>query len=163
MAEEIERKFLVKDDGWRTHVERHSPMRQGYLNDATRGGNSSSVRVRVAGDKAYLNIKSATLGVYRKEYEYAIPVEDANEILNELAENPLIEKVRYYVRHAEHVWEVDVFEGDNAGLVVAEIELDREDEKFEMPPWAGEEVSGDPRYYNVCLAKHPYKEWHDKQ
>ena len=163
MAEEIERKFLVKNESWRDHVERHSRMRQGYLNDVVSGGKQSSVRVRVAGDKAYLNIKSATLGVYRREYEYAIPVVDANEILNELAEKPLIEKVRYYVRNAAHLWEVDVFEGDNAGLVVAEIELDREDETFELPPWAGEEVSDDPRYYNVRLAKHPYKEWHNKQ
>ena len=155
MAEEIERKFLVTNDSWREHVIRHSKMRQGYLNDTKQ----SSVRVRVAGDKAYLNIKSATLGVYRKEYEYAIPVNDANEMLSELAQQPLIEKTRYYVKHADHLWEVDVFEGDNAGLVVAEVELDHEEEAFERPPWAGEEVSGDPRYYNVCLAKHPYKAW----
>jgi len=155
MAEEIERKFLVNDDSWREQVFRQSKMSQGYLNDTQQ----SSVRVRVAGDQGYLNIKSATLGVYRKEYEYAIPVEDANEILNELAQKPLIEKTRYYVKYAEHVWEVDVFEGDNAGLVVAEVELGSEDEPFERPPWIGEEVSGDPRYYNVCLAKHPYKSW----
>ena len=155
MALEIERKFLVNDDSWRGQVSRHSKMRQGYLNDTKQ----SSVRVRVAGDKAYLNIKSATLGIYRKEYEYAIPLDDANEILTELAEKPLIEKVRYYVQFADHVWEVDVFEGDNAGLVVAEVELSDADEAFERPPWLGEEVSGDPRYYNVCLAKHPYKAW----
>ena len=155
MAEEIERKFLVTNDSWRDQVFRHSRMRQGYLNDAKQ----SSVRVRVAGDKAYLNIKSATLGIYRKEYEYAIPVDDANEILSELAQKPLIEKIRYYVRYANHVWEVDVFEGDNAGLVVAEVELSDQDEAFERPQWVGEEVSGDARYYNVCLVKHPYTAW----
>jgi adenylate cyclase len=155
MANEIERKFLVKDDSWREQVFRQSKMRQGYLNDCEQ----SSVRVRVAGEQAYLNIKSATLGVQRKEYEYVIPVDDANEMLSELAQKPLIEKTRYYIKHADHVWEVDVFEGDNAGLIVAEVELSREDELFERPPWAAEEVSSDPRYYNVCLAKHPYKEW----
>lgn len=155
MAIEIERKFLVSNDSWRKQAHRHSKMRQGYLNDTKQ----SSVRVRVAGDKAYLNIKSATLGIYRKEYEYSIPVEDANEILTDLAQKPLIEKIRYYVKFADHIWEVDVFEGDNAGLVVAEVELSDEGEAFERPPWAGEEVSGDPRYYNVCLAKHPYKHW----
>jgi adenylate cyclase len=155
MANEIERKFLVKDDSWREQVFRQSKMRQGYLNDCEQ----SSVRVRVAGEQAYLNIKSATLGVQRKEYEYVIPVDDANEMLSELAQKPLIEKTRYYIKHADHVWEVDVFEGDNAGLIVAEVELSREDELFERPTWAAEEVSSDPRYYNVCLAKHPYKEW----
>lgn len=155
MAEEIERKFLVKNDSWRTEVYRQSRMRQGYLNDTKK----SSVRVRVAGEKAYLNIKSATLGVYRKEYEYEIPREDGNEILSTLAQGPLIEKVRYYVKHGRHVWEVDVFEGDNEGLVVAEVELSHEDEEFKKPAWAGEEVSGDTRYYNVCLVKHPFKQW----
>lgn len=155
MAEEIERKFLVNDDSWKEHVFRHRRMRQGYLNDAIQ----SSVRVRVAGDKAFLNIKSATLGIYRKEYEYSIPVDDANEILDQLAQKPLIEKERYYVKYADHVWEVDVFEGDNAGLVVAEVELNDQDETFERPPWVGEEVSEDPRYYNVCLVKRPYNTW----
>jgi adenylate cyclase len=155
MAEEIERKFLVKNGTWREQVLRKSHMRQGYLNDTKQ----SSVRVRVADDQGYLNIKSATLGVYRKEYEYQIPLTDAHEILDELADKPIIEKTRYYIKYVDHVWEVDVFEGDNEGLVVAEVELDREDEAFELPPWIGEEVSGDPRYYNVCLAKHPYKAW----
>ncbi|MCG6969258.1 MAG: CYTH domain-containing protein [Gammaproteobacteria bacterium] len=155
MANEIERKFLVTNDSWREQVFRQSKMCQGYLND----NQQSSVRVRVAGDQAYLNIKSATLGVFRKEYEYAIPADDAHEMLSEMAQKPLIEKTRYYVKYADHVWEVDVFEGDNAGLIVAEVELSREDEAFERPPWAGEEVSSDPRYYNVCLVKHPYKSW----
>lgn len=155
MAEEIERKFLVLNDSWRKQVYRQSVMRQGYLS----GSDKSSIRVRLADDKAYLNIKSATLGVYRKEYEYEIPVADANELLDQLCQGPLIEKTRYYVKYADHVWEVDVFAGDNAGLIVAEVELAHEQEEFAVPQWAGDEVSGDTRYYNVCLVKHPYKDW----
>jgi len=158
MATEIERKFRVLDDGWRRDAAPGVRMRQGYLS----GGEQSSIRVRVQGDEAFLNIKSATLGVRRHEYEYAIPRDDAEEMLDLLCARPLIDKVRYEVTHAEHVWEVDVFEGDNAGLVVAEIELASEDELFDKPAWAGEEVSHDPRYYNVCLVNHPYKEWRDR-
>ena len=132
-------------------------MCQGYMS----GGEQASVRVRVQGEQAFLNIKSATLGVWRREYDYPIPLHDGEEILDHLCMGPLIEKTRYLVEYAGHTWEVDVFEGDNAGLVVAEIELDSEDQPFEKPPWAGEEVSHDPRYYNVCLVKHPYKEWRD--
>jgi adenylate cyclase len=155
MATEIERKFLVINDNWREQVDRSSVYRQGYLNDAEK----CSVRVRVADDKAYLNIKSATLGIRRDEYEYAIPLEDGNELLNNFCQGALIEKTRYFVRHHDHVWEVDVFSGDNAGLVVAEVELDDENEAFVRPDWAGDDVSDDPRYYNVCLVKHPYKDW----
>jgi len=155
MATEIERKFLVLNDGWRRQAAPGIFMRQGYLS----GGEQSSIRVRLQGEQAFLNIKSATLGVRRREYDYSIPVDDANEILDHLCAGPIIEKTRYEVEYAGHVWEVDVFEGDNAGLIVAEIELDSEDEAFERPAWAGEEVSHDPRYYNVCLVKHPYKEW----
>lgn len=155
MADEIERKFLLINDAWRNDVYQQRIMRQGYLNS----GEKSSVRVRVADDKAYLNIKSATLGIFRKEYEYEIPLADANEILNQLCDGPLIEKIRYYVKYAQHVWEIDVFSGDNQGLVVAEVELAHESEAFERPYWCGQEVSGDTRYYNVCLAKVPYKNW----
>ncbi|HHM05280.1 MAG TPA: CYTH domain-containing protein [Gammaproteobacteria bacterium] len=155
MATEIERKFLVSSDAWRARAGGGRRMRQGYL----AGSERASVRVRVSGDQAHLNLKSATLGVCRREYEYAIPVAEAEEMLVHLCDGPLIEKTRYPVRHGSHLWEVDVFEGDNEGLVVAEIELDAEDEAFERPPWLGEEVSGDPRYYNVCLVKHPYKSW----
>ena len=115
--------------------------------------------MRVAGEAANLNIKSATLGVTRQEYEYAIPLTDANAMLNTLADGPLIEKTRYHVAHGKHTWEIDVFAGDNQGLVVAEIELAAEDERFERPAWLGEEVSADPRYYNVCLVKHPFNDW----
>jgi len=155
MATEIERKFLLKDDGWRAAADHGVVMRQGYL----LGSERASVRVRIAGARANLNIKSATLGVTRQEYEYPIPLDDAHEMLDTLCQTPLIEKTRYHVRHGEHTWEVDVFAGDNAGLVVAEIELGHVDETFERPPWLGEEVSDDPRYYNVCLVRHPYRDW----
>ncbi len=155
MATEIERKFLVRGEAWRAQAAPGVRMRQGYLS----GGGRSSVRVRVQGGEAFLNIKSATLGVSRREYDYPIPVNEAEEMLDQLCAGPLIEKTRYEVVHAGHTWEVDVFEGDNAGLIVAEIELEAEDETFATPAWAGEEVSHDPRYYNVCLVKHPYKDW----
>lgn len=155
MATEIERKFLLKDDSWRVLADAGTHYRQGYFAQPGK----ASIRVRLAGDMAYLNIKSAELGVRRSEYEYAIPVTDAMEMLDKLCEKPLIEKVRYLVKHAGHLWEIDVFEGDNEGLVVAEIELSDEDEAFEKPAWLGDEVSEDPRYYNVCLVRQPYKDW----
>ena len=116
----------------------------------------------MAGARAYLNIKGATLDIARSEYEYPIPVEDAEEMLDNFCHRPLIEKTRYLVRHGKHTWEVDIFEGDNAGLMVAEIELSDEHEPFEKPDWVGEEVSHDPRYYNVSLVEHPYKDWSAK-
>ncbi len=155
MATEIERKFLVISDHWRAAAEPGVRFRQGYLS----GTGKASVRVRVEGEAANLNIKSATLGVRRQEYEYAIPLRDANEMLDGLCTGGVVEKTRYRVPVGGHVWEVDVFEGDNAGLVVAEIELNHEDEVFETPAWAGAEVSHDPRYYNVYLAEHPYTSW----
>ncbi|MCP5419313.1 MAG: CYTH domain-containing protein [Gammaproteobacteria bacterium] len=155
MADEIEHKFLVRDDSWQAEVFRSVALSQGYLvSDATR-----SVRVRVAGDQGFLNIKSATVGISRKEYEYAIPVADAQEILATLCTRPPLTKTRHYVRFGEHVWEIDVFEGANAGLVVAEVELASPDEPFARPPWAGEDVSHERRYYNSCLAEHPYQNW----
>lgn len=159
VAIEIERKFLINKDTWRDSVYKHSNYSQGYLSN-TDGG--ASVRVRIAGDKANLNIKSMTLGVTRQEYEYDIPLADAEQMLNTLCTGPVIKKVRYFVDHQGHTWEIDVFEGDNTGLIVAEIELSAEDEVFELPSWVGKEVSDEPRYYNVCLARHPYKEWKDR-
>ena len=158
MATEIERKFLVTDDSWREVVAKSSFYRQGYLANSE----GASVRVRLADDQGYLNIKSMTLGVSRHEFEYVIPASDAEEMLNDLCVGPKIEKTRYFVDHGDHTWEVDVFEGENEGLVVAEIELGSEDEAFEKPPWTDEEVSHEERYYNVCLVKHPYKDWKDK-
>ncbi len=155
MATEIERKFLLKNDSWRENADVGTRFRQGYIV----GAEKASVRVRIEGEMANINIKSATLGVYRQEYEYPIPLADAEELLDTLCEQPQIAKTRYHLRYGEHLWEIDVFDGDNAGLVVAEVELGSEDEPFEMPPWAGEEVSHDTRYYNVCLVKHPYCEW----
>ncbi len=155
VAQEVERKFLIRSDEWRHHSTGCQRIRQGYLIGAAR----ASIRIRVAGEQAWLNIKSATLGVERREYEYAIPLADAEEMLAELCERPQIEKVRYEVPWGDHTWEIDSFEGDNAGLVVAEIELGQADEPFERPPWLGEEVSDDPSYYNVRLIQHPYREW----
>lgn len=155
MATEIERKFLVVDDSWRASVFRSTPYRQGYL----AGGKSSSVRVRTSDSGAWLNIKGATLGVRRREYEYPIPQSDAEQMLAELCDGALIEKTRHFVEYEGKIWEVDVFEGDNEGLVVAEVELESETEPFARPSWVGEEVSNDTRYYNVCLASHPFKSW----
>lgn len=155
MAIEIERKFLVQNDGWRDLARPGQRMRQGYIG----GMEKASVRVRQTADRAWLNIKGATLGVQRREYEYPIPLDDAAEILDELCSGALIEKTRFDVPFAGHLWEVDVFEGANAGLVVAEIELGAADEAFERPDWLGEEVSDDPRYYNVCLVTHPWRDW----
>jgi len=155
MAVEIERKFLVKNDKWKAFVVSEAAMKQGSLATLEK----SSIRVRVADGRAHLNIKSVTLGIRRSEYEYEIPLGDGEEILAELTAGAVIDKVRYKVRCGEHIWEVDLFRGDNAGLIVAEVELNAEDESFEMPEWAGEEVSGDPRYYNASLVKHPYCDW----
>ena len=155
MGIEIERKFLVVSDSWRKTASMEIPIKQGYLV----GGKEASVRVRLQGDTANLNIKSATLGVRRQEFEYAIPLEEATIILATLCHRPMIEKTRYLVTYANKQWEIDVFEGDNAGLIVAEIELHDEAENFDHPPWVGEEVSNDPRYYNTCLSQHPYKDW----
>ena len=155
MATEIERKFLLSDDSWRSYIEDSVVIRQGYL----AGSEKTSIRVRVAGDMANINIKSATLDITRKEYEYLIPLEEANEILDTLCEGPIIEKIRYYIHQENHRWEIDVFSGDNQGLVVAELELNDINEEFSRPDWLGKEVSDDSRYYNVCLVTHPYKDW----
>ena len=155
MAIEIERKFLVKDTSWRNESDAGQEFVQGYMV----GGAKASVRVRIEGVKAFLNIKSATIGVTRMEYEYPIPVTDAREMLDRLCDKPLIEKNRYLVHRKGLVWEIDVFKGENAGLVVAEVELQSQIQIFESPTWLGEEVSHDPRYYNVNLIKHPFKNW----
>ncbi|UCE89421.1 MAG: CYTH domain-containing protein [Pseudomonadota bacterium] len=155
MGTEIERKFLVVGDGWRQQADRGTPYRQGYL----AGTGNASVRVRLEGDQAFLNIKSATLGVRRHEFQYSLPIADAQFMLENLCEQPLVEKIRYHVQHAGHLWEIDEFAGDNAGLLVAEVELTHEDEPVALPPWVGAEVSHDPRYYNVSLVKHPYGQW----
>lgn len=155
MATEIEHKFLLQDERWRQQVERSVRMRQGYL----LSDSHCSVRVRVADERGFLNIKSGTLGIQRSEYEYPIPLAEAEEILDTLCEKPLLEKTRHYVRFGAHLWEIDEFAGDNAGLIVAEVELEREDQPFARPAWAAEEVTDDPRYLNVNLVKNPYQSW----
>jgi adenylate cyclase len=121
-----------------------------------------TVRVRIEGERAVITIKSKSTGATRGEWEYEIPVPDAAELLERLCEQPLVEKIRHRIEHAGHTWEVDEFLGENAGLVVAEIELGSEDEAFEKPAWIGQEVTGDPRYYNSSLIRLPYSKWKDQ-
>lgn len=161
MGIEIERKFTVIGDAWRGAAERSVRMAQGYLNDigaVQDGRQKASVRVRIAGDEAFLNMKSRELGHTRQEFDYAIPVADAEALLA-LCVGGLIDKTRHYVRHAGFVWEVDEFAGENAGLIVAEIELPSADTSFERPGWAGNEVTDELRYYNLALAERPYSRW----
>ena len=158
MPREIERKFLLKNDGWRKCAARHQEMSQGYL----ASGERVSVRVRVAGEDARLNIKSGGLVASRQEFEYAIPPAEAHELLA-LCVGPLVEKTRFWVPYAGFEWEVDEFRGDNRGLVVAEIELDREDQAFPRPEWVGAEVTHLRRYYNVCLVDYPFSAWTDAE
>ena len=155
MPIEIERKFLVKNDSWWSAVSHSTQIRQGYLAPVSK----ASVRIRVEGDRANINIKSATLGMQRMEYEYPIPKDEALELLDNLCETPQIAKNRHRVQFGDHTWEIDEFFGDNLGLIVAEIELGSVDESFDIPDWLGMEVTDDKRYYNVNLVKHPYKDW----
>ncbi|MCL7750932.1 CYTH domain-containing protein [Guyparkeria hydrothermalis] len=155
MAKEIERKFLLTDEAWRNQIERSERMVQGYLNDQ----GPVSVRARIAGDRAWLNIKSRTLGISRDEFEYEIPLADAERMLDHLTTGPVIDKTRHFVTYGEHLWEIDEFHGENDGLIVAEVELDHVDQPFARPAWLGEEVSHDARYYNVSLVKNPYSQW----
>jgi adenylate cyclase len=155
MAIEIEHKFLLANDDWRKHVSHSVKYRQGYLSSLA----TSSIRVRTSNDHAWLNIKTATVGTHRHEYEYEIPMTDADEILQHLCRKPIIEKTRHFVTDNNHLWEIDEFEGDNQGLIVAEIELDATGQSFSKPLWLGQEVTDDLRYYNNNLALHPYSEW----
>lgn len=153
MGLEIERKFLVRG---LSMLDGHAGVRlaQGYLGfDPDR-----TVRVRVAEDGAWLTIKGRGQGIRRAEFEYAIPIEEARQLL-ELCTGSVVDKTRYRIPHAGHLWEVDVFHGDNEGLVVAEVELGSEDEVVELPDWIGGEVSADPRYLNARLAREPYRDW----
>ena len=165
MGIEIERKFLPVNDGWRAAAHKVVPMAQGYLNDLAlvdSGAMRASVRVRIEGDAAFLNIKSRELGARRQEFEYPVPVAEARALLK-LCVGGLVEKHRHYVEHAGHLWEVDEFLGDNAGLVVAEIELASEDETFAQPDWAGAEATHAPRYYNLALASRPFSQWREDE
>ena len=150
---EIERKFLVVNDNYKSG----KPQRivQGYICSE----DNRVVRVRIKGGKAYLTIKNATIGFARNEYEYEIPVADAEAMLQNTCQQPIIDKTRYVMEYKGFTWEVDEFHGDNEGLVVAEIELEHKNDEFELPDFVGEEVTGDARYYNACLFKLPYKCW----
>ena len=165
MALEIERKFLVLDDAWRMQARQVIPMAQGYLNDQASmdsGAQRVSVRVRLEGDEARLNMKSRELGHTRQEFDYLIPVADARALLA-LCVGGKIDKRRHYVQHAGHLWEIDEFHGDNAGLVVAEIELGSVDEDFAKPDWVGAEATHAQRYYNLALASRPYSQWREDE
>lgn len=158
MALEIERKYLID-------LEKISPLengiriKQGYLST----NKDAVVRVRVKNDKAYLTIKGSNSGIARLEFEYEIPLDEANEMLEKLCQKPVIDKTRYLITHENHTWEVDVFYGDNEGLVVAEVELSSEDEHINLPIWVKEEVSHDDRYFNSNLMKLPYKDWEENK
>lgn len=155
MAVEIERKFLVINDDWKAQVEGESSLKQGYLS----AEKDLSVRVRIAKGKGQLTVKGGTSGISRSEYEYEIPLQDAEEMIADLVSGSVIDKTRYKVRCGDHVWDLDLFHGDNQGLIMAEVELASESEPFQMPGWAGQEVSDDPRYYNANLISHPYCDW----
>lgn len=155
MALEIEHKFLLLSDEWRSLVSRSEVFRQGYLSNNP----AASVRIRIANDQASLNIKGMTIGTHRPEYEYSIPWQEAAEMLDQLCVRPIIEKTRHFVEFAGKTWEIDEFAGENLGLIVAELELMEIGESFQKPAWAGADVSGIERYYNVSLLSHPYKQW----
>lgn len=155
MGLEIERKFLVKAD-FKAYAFANTRIVQGYLSSVP----ERAVRVRIKGDKAYLTIKGIgnNNGLSRYEWEKEIPVNEAEELLK-ICETGIIDKVRYLVKSGKHTFEVDEFHGDNEGLIIAEIELAKEDESFVRPDWLGEEVTGDKKYYNVSLIKNPYNTW----
>jgi len=165
MGVEIERKFLLADDSWRAGVARSERIAQGYLvgvRALQSGDAQASVRVRRAGERAWLNIKSATLGIERAEFEYSIPVDDAAQMLATLCDG-VLEKIRHYVTIDNVLFEIDEFLGDNQGLLVAEVELPSVDSPFPRPAWLGREVSAQLRYYNVNLIEHPYSHWSDAE
>ncbi|HUI20406.1 MAG TPA: CYTH domain-containing protein [Methylocella sp.] len=154
MAIEIERKFLIDPDVWKPEDEGIS-YRQGYLSSEKQ----RVVRVRVVGTEAFPTVKGISENISRLEFEYPIPRNDAEIILDRLCERPLIEKTRHTQRVGNNLWEIDVFHGENDGLIIAEIELSFEDETFEHPPWLGKDVSEDPRYFNSNLSRNPFKNW----
>jgi adenylate cyclase len=154
MGTEIERKFLVVGDAWRSLAE-GTHYRQGYLSSVK----ERTVRVRQAGDTGTLTIKGVPVGATRPEYEYEIPADEAHEMIDHLCETPIIEKNRYRIPHGDVTWEVDEFLGVNKGLVVAEVELDSEDQTFERPDWIGQEVTANPKYFNANLVARPFSTW----
>jgi CYTH domain-containing protein len=157
MGKEIERKFLVEGDAWRS-LGQATRYRQGYLSTVK----ERTVRVRTIARQGYLTVKGVSRGIARAEFEYEIPFEDAETMLDTLCERPLIEKDRHRIPYGGHIWEVDEFFGENAGLIMAEVELEDEEEPLERPPWIGREVSDDPRYFNANLIANPYRDWGGK-
>lgn len=154
MANEIERKFLLANDDWRKLVTDSFVLKQGYLSTNP----EATVRVRIKREKAMLTVKSKNIGIRRSEFEYEVPIDEAEEILQLCGDSP-ISKTRYIVNIESHTWEIDEFVGANKGLLVAEIELTQENETFEKPTWLGKEVSDDARYYNSNLVTNPYTKW----
>ncbi|MEM9267027.1 MAG: CYTH domain-containing protein [Cyanobacteria bacterium P01_F01_bin.13] len=154
MAKEIERKFLVQSDAWRS-LAKGRYYCQGYI--PTQG--KQTVRARIVGEQGYLTLKGPAIGISRSEFEYEIPLADAQAILAELCQRPLIEKHRYRIPLGEVIWEVDEFLGENQGLILAEVELTQADQTVELPSWIGKEVTGNPHYYNSNLVKYPFKDW----
>jgi len=154
MGTEIERKFLLIGDAWRENA-RGILLRQGYISSQP----GRTVRVRTSNNQGYLTLKGKTTGITRCEFEYPIPLDDANMLFDQLCEQPILEKIRYLVDYKGFTWEVDEFLGDNAGLLIAEIELEAEDQSFAKPEWIGEEVSGDRRYFNSSLSRYPFLRW----
>jgi len=153
MALEIERKFLVDLD--KLDLQDGIGIKQGYIKTST----NTVVRARIKGAKGFLTIKGENVGASRLEFEYEIPVSEANEMLEKLCSKPIIDKTRYEINYKNHLWEVDVFYGDNEGLVVAEVELQSENEEVVLPSWIKQEVTGDIKYYNNQLMENPYKNW----
>jgi adenylate cyclase len=165
MKAEIERKYLVKKPAWRSHkkrLESQSPdigvrYCQGYIPSS----NGTTIRIRIIGKQGYLTIKSKTVGYTRAEFEYLIPLHDAQEMLNNLCLKPLIEKFRYKIKADNLTWEIDEFLGENVGLIIAEVELENEHQQINLPPWIDREVQ-DKKYFNSYLVKHPYSQWQEK-
>ncbi|MCU6769888.1 CYTH domain-containing protein [Barnesiella propionica] len=155
MGIEIERKFLTVSDGYRKNYQKKTYYKQGYIT----AEKTKTVRIRIAGEHAFITIKGATNHCSRIEYEYPIPVKDADEMLEKLCDKPLIEKYRYEYVYNGLKWEIDEFLGENEGLILAEIELETEDQPFDKPDFIGKEVTGDIRYYNAHLTHYPYSEW----
>ncbi len=155
MAIEIERKFLIRNDTWKLATKTSIDIKQGYLSLEE----NCTVRVRCTNNQAFLTIKGKTSGISRKEFEYVIPREEADEILNSMCVGYIISKTRHIIEFSGHRWEIDEFFGDNSGLVLAEIELQAEEEAFNKPSWLGEEVSTDPKYFNANLIKTPFLKW----
>jgi adenylate cyclase len=153
MSIEVERKFLVKGDGWKSAADEGVACRQGYLVSDEK----KSVRVRILGSRSFLTVKGAPDGISRVEFEYEIDLADAEYMM--MLCTHVLKKVRYHLNYCGLIWEVDVFSEANEGLVMAEVELEAEDQTVELPAWAGEEVSEDPRYYNACLARRPFTSW----